>query len=938
MTRAAKILGFVTALLAGAVHLPAQESSPEAGTARDLIMKADAAYNEKRFEEAASGYSRFLSEYGASAEARPLLPHVRYNQSAALLQALKFNAALEAIEEAQKLEEMTPEQRENLAFWKGVSLIQTGDHQKAQAALEEFIAQFPKSRRRGDAALLAATSLLAGNKKKEAATALAAIRSDPDSVHRGRAIVLELHCLIETGQDSKALELVATEGANQDRITQIATFQNLAMSLGDRLLEEGDPRDAIRALQTVWSQERLLAHQQRRLEEAKAHLEAIETSRQPDIFERAQARQIVREIEQELANMAKSEHFDASLRFRMAKAFHQQDRFRECALLLDDMLREMKPDPVVEEASLSALQSWMAIGRNDKAATVAELFAERFPKSKNLPLVLYLRGIALQQAGQYTEALTAFDEVINQFPQSPQAPRALFMKGFTELLAENNEQSAAYFAEFREKYPKDELGESAAYWQGSALAFAKQFAEARAILAAIPEEFPKGALHGPAAFRHAYGAQSMREYETAEAELTAYLKEYPSGEEAPEARILLGDALLAQAKSEEGKAVYAAVPVESGRFYEEAQFKIGKVLRLEEDYEGLRALMQQYLEKYPNSPRAAEALFMIGQAWRQEDRPEKAREEYWTAIRNFGNNPGAFSVEDLFIALSRLYRGESETQDYLAALRTLRQQAEEQEQSVLAVRSIWALAQAVKKSDPPLSQALLREASVLVNPQMTNSMVLADCAEAQLQAAEEETNETEAKRRRETAAAIYRDMLKWHPRAPQKDRALGALARIALEEGDTQTALDYYARIERDTPWSPLMGEVLMTRARLEVEEGRPDEAVDSYTRLLAAENISGQLKAETLLALGELEMARNRPQIAIPYYQRIYILYGKWRDKVAKAYLRSGEAFEELDDMEAAKRTYEELANSADLASLPEAEQARERLKKFTPAAEGSS
>jgi len=910
--------------------LVAQDAAPEAGTARDLIIRADAAYNEKRHADAVSGYQKFLADYGASAEAKPLLPHVRYNLSAALVQTQQFPAAVGAIEEALKLEELTPEQKENLGFWRAVSLMQSGQQGEAQVALAEFMEQFPRSRRRQDAAILVATALLAGEKKREAAEAFAEIRSDPESVHRGRATVLELYSLLETGQEQAALELLAAEGTRQDRISQIATFQTLAMNLGEKFLEEGNPRDAIRALQNVWSRDRLLAHQQNRLEEMKARLEAIESSRNPDIFERAQARQIVREIEQELENLQKIESFDASVRFRLASAFHQQDRFRETALLLDDMLRQMEPDPVVEQASLSTLQSWMAIERHDKAVATADLFAERFPKSEQLPLVLYLKGMAQQQAGDYPAALATFDQISTQFPKTPQATRALFMKGFTELLAENNEEAAELFAAFRKKHPEDDLGESAAYWQGSALAFAKQFEQAREVLAGLAEQYPDGALRGPAAFRHAYCAQSMREYETAETELKAYLRDYPSGEESAEARILLGDALLAQAKSDEGKEVYASVPEEAGRFYEEAQFKLAKVLRLEEDYEALRELMGQYLEKFPNSPRAAEALFLIGQAWRQEDQLDKAKEEYWKAIRKFGNNPEAYSVEDLFVALGRLYRGEAEQNDYLAALRTMRAEAEENDERTLAIRTMWALSQAVQKSDPALSQALLREASVLVNPQSTGPAILADCAAAQMDAAATEDDPAEAARRRELATNLYRDLLKWYPRAPQKDRALGALARLSLERGDTQSALDYYARIERDTPWSSLMGEVLQTRAELEVQEGRLDEAVDSYTRLLAAENVSGKLKADALLALGELEMARNRPQMAIPYYQRIYILYSRWREAVARAYLRSGEAFEKIEDLEAARKTYEELLGREDLTNLPEIEEAREKLKRF--------
>ncbi len=922
----------------GWLRAQSDSAAPEAGTARDVIIKADKAYNEKRYADAVAGYEGFLRDFGSSKEAAPDLPHVRYNLAAALMQTQKFDAAVEVIEEAQPMKEITPDKQENLAFWRGVALMQLGNHEKANEVLGEFISQFPRSRRRQDAALLAATALMVKGKKEEAAGAFEKIRADQASPHRGRATVLQLHSLIETGKDDAALELLAAEAPRQDGITQIATFQTLAMALGEKFLEDGKPRQAIRAFQAIWPRERLTAHQQKRLAETKEDLAALEAAPNADIFERAQARQVARETEAELEKLGKISSFDASVRFRMASAFHQQDRFRETALLLDDMLREMEADSVVEQASLTTLQSWMAIERHDKAVETAQLFRERFPQSEQLPLALYLQGMAQQKSDDHEAALATFSEVVEKFPKSEQAPRAFFMKGFTLLLAERNDEAAELFAEFAGKYPEHDLGEPAAYWQGSALAFAKKFPEAREVLAAIPEKFPKGVLHGPAAFRHAYCAQSLRDYETAEKELAAYLQKYPDGEENAEARILLGDALLAQAKSDEGKEIYLSVPEDAGRFHEEAQFKLAKVLKLEEDYEGLRALMRQYLEKHPNSPRAAEALYQIGTAWRQEDQVDKAKEEYWAAIKKFGNEPEAYAVEDLFLGLGRLYQGDSEKLDYLADLRAMRAEAEAAQQEVLTVRTIWALAQAVKKTDPELSQALLREASVLVKPPVTSSMVLADCAEAQMLAASAESDPAEAARRRDMAADLYRDLLKWHPRAAQKDQALGALAKLALEQNDTQTALDYYARIERDTPWSPLMGDVLMTRAGLEVGEGRLDEAADSYTRLLAAENVSGKLKAQALLALGELEMQRNQPQKAIPYYQRIYILYGKWRDAVAKAYLRSGEAFEKIDDMEAARKTYEELANSEDLASLPEAEQARERLKKFSPAQEASS
>ena len=941
--RCLRLLSVVLIIFGGAQISRAEEeetvAAPQAGTASDIIMRADAAYNAKRYEEAIAGYRRFVEDFGSSNEAKPLLPGVRYNLAAALLQTQKFDDALEEIDEAMIVGEKLPaEKKEDLAFWRGLSLLQTEQHEEARKALQKFRKDFPESRRGPDAVMLSAGSLLAEENYAEAGEIFGAIRREPTHPHRSRAAVLELHCLIQTDRDDDALALLAEESNRAEGIGQLALFQTLALGLGERFLEQDRPRDAIRALQVIWPRERLVAHQTRQLEEARARLAAIEKSEKPDILARAQARQLERDIAKELASLEKIESFDASVRFRLATAFYEQERYRECAMLLEDMLRQMPADGVVEKASLSTLQSWMAIGRHDKAVETSLLFEEKFPESESLPLVIYLRGIGQQQADLYDDALATFSSLQERFPDSEQAPRALFMQGFTQLMAERNEEAAASFAGFAEKYPDHEMSEPANYWRGSALAFARQFEGARKVLADHAGRFPEGKMQAEAAFRNAYCAQSMKDHERAEQELRAYLDKFPQGVERDEAFILLGDALLAQAKSDEGKEAYRGVKDTGSRFYEEAQFKLAKVIKLEEDYEGLRALMQGYLASHQRSPRAAEALLFIGQSYRQEDRNDLAIEEYWKAINTFGNDPEARSVEDLFLALGRLYQTDVEKLDHQAALRELRDRATQAGQDVLAVRSIWALSRAVRKSDPGLSVALLREAALLAEPETTHAMILADCADAQLTSDGNESAEESAKRS-ERASALYTNLLKWHPRSGEKDKALAALAQMALDAGDTATALAYYARLERDAPWSPLMGEVLMTRARLEMEGDRTDEAAAAYTRLLAAENVSGKLKAQALLALGELEMARNQPAKAVPYYQRIYILYGKWRDAVAKAYLRSGEAFEQLNDMEAARKTYEELAGSEDLASLPEAELAKEKLRKFAPAAgEGTS
>lgn len=931
LPRRLRYLIAASTLLAVAAALAETQDAPAAGTARDLIVKADSAYNSKNFQDAVAGYERFLEDFGSNPEAAQDLPRVHYNLAAALMQKQDFARAVDATEVALNDKERTEAQREDLIFWRGAALLQSGDPEKALAALTEFRSKYPRSPKASDGQLLAASALLETGKLAEASSAFREIRLSPAHPHRARAIVLELHCLAETGKDDAALDLISEEAPRQAaEITQIAAFQILALGLGERLLEAGRTRDAIRALQVVWPRDQLIAHQQRRLEENGARLAEADRQVRPDPCRKASIAQQQKELQKELAQLEKIPSFDASVRFRLASAFHQQGRYRECALLLEDMLREMPADPTVEKASLSALQSWMALERYDRAVESSRLFEQRFPQSKSLPLALYLRGTAQQRLEQYDAALETFEVLMDKFPSSAEAPRAFFLRGFTQLVADRNDEAAATFESFLKAHPDHELSEPAHYWRGSALAFAKKFPEARAVLSAHAAKFPKGTLLGPAAFRLAYCAQASKDYALAETELKKYLADYPSGEEANEARILLGDALLAQGKADEGKSVYAAIPSEAGRWNEEAYFKRAKILKIEEDHDGLRALLQEYLAAHPRSPRAAEALYLIGQSWRQQGQPEKAIGEYWRAIDQFGNDPEAIAVEDMFVALGRHHRDESQKHDYLAALRKLRDRAAEQGQKVLATRAVWGLAQAVKESDPALHAALLREVSITVKPELANPRVLADCAEAALVAANAEPDPKASAAQRTKAAQTYRDMLKWHPRAPQKDKALAALARMAEQSGDSALARDYRARIERDVPWSPLVGEALMARAGEEAKDGRHDAACETYTKLLGVQSVSGKVKAEALLALGEIEMSRNRPQVAIPYYQRIYVMYGRWGGAVAKAYLRSGEAFELLKDVDAARKTYQELVSREELAQMPEAAAARQRLNRM--------
>ncbi len=904
----------VTLSLAGAFA----QGIGQGKTADELYMGAVGAYNNGQYEAAVSGFQKFAVDFGGSEQGKEAMGAIRYPLAMSLLHLQKFDEGMEAIQDALKAEPgPSLDQKEDLLFYLGVCQMQAEELELARGTFDEFVRTYPESKQTEEAALLAGTSWLLQGKNAEAADHFASVKSGMNEVNRGRASVLELYALLQSEERDRALALVVAEFPRMNEMLQIATFQTLSLQLGSEFLQAEDWRKAIQCLQRVWSQDRLIKYQQARLDDLRDGLAAAEAQPKGDPYRKFQLKQMIAKIEREIANFAKIESFDAALRLRLATAYQAMERYRESALILEEMLAEMKPDSVVESASANLIQCWSAIERWPKAVAAAETFQEKFPKSEQMALVLYLKGIALQRENLQPEAIETFAAISKNFPDSEFAPRAVFMRGFSQLLGELNLEAVETFDEFAKGYPQHELADPAAYWRGMGFSLAKQYQPAREAMDAYLAKYPEGASRGLAVFRKGYDAQAMQDFDTSIPELRDYLTKYPDHESNPEALLLLGDAYMNEGQMNYGIAAFKRIPPEQTRFFEEGWFKIGKALRLLEDIDGMRAHFEQFAAEHPRSPRVAEAIYWIGWTYRQQEEPEKAREVYWAAIEELGDDPAVRSVDELFPALAKLYDGPEEQAQYAARLRDLRSEADSAGEETLAMRSLWAQARTLLGTQPAIAQETMLEAAKRVEVSSTNPLLMAEFASAM-----------EAAGRDDDAEQMWRDLVKWNPRAPQKDAAFAALGELELRRDNEQAALGWFDRFENETFGSVRLGGVLLAKAKLLIKRGQFDEARAALEKLLSNEYTTGLEKAEALYGMGQSYLNQKKPELAVPYFQRIYILHGRWNEWVAKAYVRSGEAFEALQDKDAARKTYDEMTKLERLKDLPEMEEARERLQ----------
>ena len=322
---------FLIAILALQVSVLAGGDVPAQGlTAQEYLDRAGRLFQECKYAESAALYANFEADFGRSKEGAELLRSVRFRQAMALVQIRRLNEARAVIEQALALQPPLPAaETQELRFWLGVAQLEEKNFAGARDSLAKFVAEIPAGTelnpgtavRMPEARLLIGSAWMLEGKWREAAEHFSAIKSVLSPENRGRAVTLQLHALIEAGDNEAAMKLVAEESPRMGENLQIVTFQTLVLELGNRWLENRAYRKAIICLQRVWSAERLLKHQQARQDDLQRRLQAAEANPGSDPATKVVLAQLVEKVKRELEHFQKIPSFDAALRLRFASAY-----------------------------------------------------------------------------------------------------------------------------------------------------------------------------------------------------------------------------------------------------------------------------------------------------------------------------------------------------------------------------------------------------------------------------------------------------------------------------------------------------------------------------------------------------------------------------------------------------------------------------------------
>jgi TolA-binding protein len=368
---------------------------------------------------------------------------------------------------------------------------------------------------------------------------------------------------------------------------------------------------------------------------------------------------------------------------------------------------------------------------------------------------------------------------------------------------------------------------------------------------------------------------------------------------------------------EEGIASYRSISPSSTRFFEDGWFKVGKALKLQKEFGSMREHFGKFVSGYPESRRMAEAVYWIGWAHKADGDEAGARDIYWDAVEAHGGRAELFGIADLFDGLRKLYPGDTRA-EYRSRLRSLAERARADDDADLELHARWAAGKSWAPESADYRVSFTR-ACELCDPENHNPRILADCGDYLMRKGDPDG-----------ADALFEGLRKWHPRAFERDRAFLGRARIAKEKGRSDLALELLRRFEEETPYSPRLADAKLLRAELLAAGGKADEGLEVLSSLLEDKSLPSAAKAEALFRSAEILAGKGDKLKATAYFERVYVAYGKYRELVAKSYLRRGELLVGLGKREQAIEVYRELAEREDLAGFAERAEARKRLKEM--------
>lgn len=423
---------------------------------------------------------------------------------------------------------------------------------------------------------------------------------------------------------------------NEDRGFRYDLGINLRLlSVGDRFEEEEQYLEAGLLFSMVLPVEQLLFVVEDRLIELEERL----FNRQYIASKKAALVVELEQLREQRALLAEAPKYTANLRWRQARVLRLMGRTYEAYFGFRRLIEDYPQHNHTEQFRYAAILQGLECGYTAESVAMSEAYL-------NEPAyILFEKPIAVQLArlyelaGQVDQLYVLADEFLHRFPFDPVSAQmthslghAWFVKGETEAILED-------FPIWSEEFPNGAFIDSVDYWSGMAYLFVGDFEQALSSFEVLIETHPGSVYFQETRFRRGVAYFGMGDYAQARAIFEEWVAAAGSHPLQAEAHVFLGDLDAMEAAVEEALKNYELVETYQGAqsLLDHAYFESASLLLANRRFVDHDALLQRYLDRFPDSAAGAEAVMRMADANLERGKVAAAFDFYRDGITRFGN-------------------------------------------------------------------------------------------------------------------------------------------------------------------------------------------------------------------------------------------------------------------------------------------------------------
>ena len=691
-----------------------------------------------------------------------------------------------------------------------------------------------------------------------------------------------------------------------------------ALEAGDQLFADEKYRPALWVYRLVYPHDTLMAHCQEHLEFLQRKAERLKKiPDNPRPLMRVQ--ETIAELEAEIKSLSTIENYDIELHFRIARAYMEIRRYREARELFVFLYKEAEGKRA-EEARFYAFFNSVNIQPWERAFELGDEYMKVYPAGEYYDRITVSMGQMYAKLEQWPQVIAVLTKALEVSPRHEEAAECMFLIGYASFMEEKFGDAAEWLSKMNKSFPGNPREADGVYWTGMALMFDKKFEEAAPEFDTVLQSFPNSPYLVDAAFRRAVCDYGVSRFQDAERRLESFVAQYPTNKLSGEGYMMLGDTAGSRGDLVKAVRCFEQVPRYDVNieFYNYAAFRAGEMLSEMREFPKMISHFKDYMHVNREGSNLPLAMYWIGTAMWNMGEQKGALEFFRQGIEKYGVDRKALGI-DLIL---ENWVGQNRSADKTVAqtawkdLADLLRKAETENQSTLALRLKRVFLyepNVTEERKKQLLGELVREENVTnASPGVLELML-------------EESKKLENK---DLMVKVAETIIKDFTETDYALAARMALAQYWVAQKEYKTAIRHLTVIREVYATSPEAAEALLLLGDLYVKEGKYGEADECYKSILAVREWRGPLWPAALFGRGDCaRMQRNFDQ-ASAYFERIYVMYGKYKQWSAKAYIARADCLTRLQMYNKAAETLEEMVNLPEMKDTPEFPEAQQRLE----------